>query len=313
MASTLVPAVTQITSSDYVVEPWWARAHQWYRSNVPNHVGKRRVLAGLHRVGLRAARPFLWKMENGNYVAIEPREGLAPWSVGWTCFQSGRWEPHVEHLLEQRVQTGSHVMDIGANIGYFSAVMARQVGPQGRVFSFEPVPSTYKQLCLCRSFNKLDQLTPLNLALGNQNTTAELHFDPSMMGSASLHGHMSDAQRQSATVQVRRLDDLWKEGAVTEPKLIKIDVEGHEYAVFEGARALLSKARPEIVFEYNRAAAMSAGWDLARLVTLLRDCCDYRFFQVTPEGNSPIDPASFEVNPEAYVDLLALPPDGGAA
>lgn len=306
MSSTLAPDTTQSTTSGYAVEPLWARAHQWYRSKVPNHRGKRHILAGLHRVGLRAARPFLWRMANGNYVAVEPREGLAPWSVGWTCFQSGRWEPHVEKLLNERVQPGTRVMDIGANIGYFSAVMARRVGAAGRVWSFEPVPSTYAQLCLCRAFNHFDQITPLNLALGDENGTVTLHYDTSMMGSASIHGHMSGEQRLSAEVAVRRLDDLCAEGIVGAPDLIKIDVEGHEYAVFDGARAMLARARPQIVFEYNRAAAAAAGWDLAKLVALLRDCCDYTFFHVTPDGLVPIDVSTFNVEADGYVDLLAV-------
>jgi len=291
------------------VEPWWARAHLWYWSHMPNHRGKGRILASLLGVGLRKARPFLWKMVNGNYVAIEPREGLAAWSVGWTCFMTGKWEQHVERLLNERVKPGSCVMDIGANIGYFSAVMAKRVGPNGRVWSFEPVPSTYRQLCMGREFNHLDQMTPLNVALGDENGTAILHFDPSMMGSASMHGHMSAEQPLSADVDVRRLDDLWKQGRVTEPDLIKIDVEGHEYAAFDGARELLTKARPQIVFEYNRAAAESAGWDLPKLVGLLRECCDYQFFQVNSDGIAPMDPMSFEVKPDGYVDLLALPPE----
>lgn len=248
-------------------------------------------------------------MQNGNFVAIEPHEGLAAWSVGWTCFLKGIWEPHVEHLLNTRVKPGTTVMDIGANIGYFSAVMARRVGPTGRVYSFEPVPATFRQLGIGQKFNHLDQMTPLNLALGNENGTVQIHYDPSMMGSASIHSHMSDAQPMSADVEVRRLDDLWASGEVTEPDLIKIDVEGHEYAVFDGARKLLTQAKPQIVFEYNRAAAAAAGWDLAKLVALLRDCCDYEFFRVTDDSWLPLDIATFDVPPDGYVDLLALPRD----
>jgi len=296
-------------TADFDVEPWWARAHLWYYLKMPNHRGKGRILATLLDAGIRKARPFLWKMGNGNYVAIDPREGLAAWSVGWTCFMTGKWEAHVERLLNDRIKTGSCVMDIGANLGYFSTVMARCVGNAGHVFSFEPVPLTYRQLCIAREFNHLDQITPLNLALGDANGTAQLHFDASMMGSASMHTHMSAQQPLSANVEIRRLDDLWKLGRVTEPDLIKIDVEGHEFATFDGARELLTKARPQIVFEYNRPAAEAAGWDLPRLVTLLRECCDYQFFRVTSDSFLPIDPMTFDVKPDGYVDLLALPPE----
>jgi FkbM family methyltransferase len=307
MTATAIPVAPG--TGDYEVQPWWARAHRWYWSKMPNHKGKGRILNTLHGVGLRGGRPFLWKMENGNYVAIEPREGLAAWSVGWTCFLSGKWEPHVERLLNERVRPGSVVMDIGANIGYFSAVMAARVGATGRVWSFEPVPATFRQLSLCRSFNHLDQMSPINVALGDENTSAKIHFNAAMMGSASIHGHMSDEQPLSADIEIRRLDDLWKKGDVTEPDLIKIDVEGHEYAAFYGARELLAKARPQIVFEYNRPAATAAGWDLAKLVALLRECCDYQFFRVTADSWVPLDMETFSVAEDGYVDLLALPPE----
>ena len=299
-------SISEGNPSDYEVNPWWARAHLWYWSRMPNHRGKGRILAGLHGVGLRGQKPFLWEMKNGNYVAIAPSEGLAAWSVGWTCFQSGRWEPHVERLLNERIRPGSTVMDIGANIGYFSAVMSRRVGPQGKVWSFEPVPATFKQLSLCKMFNHLDQMMPINVALGDENASAKIHFDASMMGSASIHAHMSETQPLSADIQIRRLDDLWEAGEVTEPDLIKIDVEGHEYAAFDGARKLLTKARPQIVFEFNRPAAEAAHWDLAKLVALLRECCDYQFFQVQSDQILPLDITTLNVPPDGYVDLLAL-------
>ncbi len=248
-------------------------------------------------------------MTNGNYVAIEPREGFAPWSVGWTCFQSGRWEPHVERLLNERLRPDMVAMDIGANIGYFSAVMAKKVGVAGHVWSFEPVPSTYRQLCICRDVNHLSQMTALDMALGDANGVARLRYDVTVTGSASIHGHMSASQKQCVDVKIRRLDDLCGAGVVAEPNLIKIDVEGHELPVFEGAKALLRKARPEIIFEYNTEAALAAGWNLTQLASLLISCGGYRFSKIGEHFCEPIDPFKYQPPAGSYIDLFAVPAD----
>jgi FkbM family methyltransferase len=300
-------AGTSNISQSYAVEPLWARLYQAYRVRVPNHWGKGRILRVLHRRGLNAQRPFLWRMSNGNYVAIAPAEGLAPWSVGWTCFDSGEWEPHIERLIRQQLQPGMIAMDIGANLGYFSAVMSQCVGPTGKVWSFEPVPSTYFQLQLCQSYNGFSQLTTFSQALGTGPGSVKMHYNPTMMGSASLYSYCTDGNGKSVDVPIDSLDNLYAVGKVSLPSLIKIDVEGHEYAVFAGAKSFLSAAKPKIIFEYNAAGSAAAGWTLVQLANLLQECVDYRFYQVTQSGFVPIDPFNFRIAPDEYVDLFAEP------
>src|SRR5947208_3014753 len=119
--------------------PLWLRMSCAYEAQFRNHVGKRTILRALFRTAALWGRPFVARMQNGILLAIAPAEALEPWSVGWSCFRSGVWEPHIERALNRFLRPGDVGYDIGANLGYFSAVMGRAVGPTGVVVSLEPV------------------------------------------------------------------------------------------------------------------------------------------------------------------------------
>lgn len=184
------------SSLTVALSPLWARAYLGYERRVPNHPGKRTLLR-LFPWTVARVRPqaFGWRMDNGALLAISPLEGLAfAWTVGWTCFQTGRWEPHVERCIRQFLRPGDTAIDIGANLGYFTAVMAQSVGAGGRVWSFEPVPPTFDRLRLSASLNRFQQVIPLPLALGDSDGTAQIAFDPRFAGSASFHAESQEPE-----------------------------------------------------------------------------------------------------------------------
>lgn len=289
--------------------PGWARLYLGYERHAPNHPGKRGLLRLLlEAVVLVRPRPFAWPMRNGNLLAISPYEGLAfAWTVGWTCFQTGRWEEHVERCIRELLRPGDTAINVGANLGYFTTVMAQCVGPQGRVWALEPVPPTFDRLRLSVSLNGLEQVRALPVALGDSDATAEISFDPRFAGSASLHGNSSGEHSESHTVHVRRLDDLVASGAVGRPRLVKIDVEGHELPAVRGALRTLEECRPSIIFEYAHSHARHGGWKLGELGATIASCGDYRFYEIRDDGFRAIaDLATYVPPTGGYgTDLLA--------
>ncbi len=291
--------------------PLWARAYREYSDSIPDHRGKHRLLRLLHEVGLRAQMPFACTMANGAWLAIRPEEGLlVSETVGWTCFTRRVWDPHVEACIRKILLPGQSAIDVGANLGYFTAVMAQCVGPSGRVWAFEPVPETYELLTLCKSLNDYAHVTPLRVALGAANGSIEITYDRRHSGIATMHPeHVAgDAQR----VELRTLDTLISTGEVQPaPDLVKVDVEGHELDVLRGARNTIAEASPLIVFEFNERAARVAGWTLAQLAELLRSLGDYSFSLVDDRGTHPFDPLSFRLERndslDPHVDILAQP------
>lgn len=289
--------------------PRWACRYLAYEHRVPNHPGKRTLL----RLMLRASagvrpRPFPWRMRNGAMLAISPFDGLSfPGTVGWTCFRTGVWEAHIERCLHDLLRPGDVALDIGANLGYFSAVMAQAVGAQGRVLAFEPVPQTFEQLRLCAGLNDFGWMTPLPIALGTANGSVEIAFDPRNAGDASMHRSTSPAGQRAMAVRMRRLDDLVAEGIAQPPALIKVDVEGHELEVLRGARETIAASRPTILFEYAPALASRAGWRLADLRDLVDESTEHDFFLVG-EGLEPLDVDGWSPDAHRYAfDLVARP------
>lgn len=288
------------------ITPWWARAALTYERRLPNHRGKRFLLHRLYAWRGRSGAPIVARMKNGALLAVSPMEGLASHrSVGWTCLHEGSWEPHIERVLREFLGPGDTAYDVGANLGYFSAVMAQAVGESGHVAGFEPVPQTFERLRLCKELNGYSQLAVFRLAVGAGRRQIEIGFDPRLPGDASVH-HRSDAQPMHAAVSIHTLDELLESGQLRTPSLIKIDVEGHELAVLQGARRILTAHRPTLVFEIHGTMSREAGWAPADVGCLLSACAPYRFFSIGDAEPGQIELAELRVPPENYVDVLAL-------
>jgi FkbM family methyltransferase len=289
--------------------PSWARLYQAYEARVPNHRGKRTLL----RLALRGAarlrpQPFAWPMRNGTRLAIAPADGLGfQGTVGWTCFRTGEWDPHIERCVRSLLRPGDVALDIGANIGYVATVMAQSVGPAGRVVALEPVPGTWAQLRLAAQLNDFSWLTPLQLAVGSASGFVGIAVDPRNTGNASIHRSVP-ASGGTVEVPVRRLDDLLAELAIGPPALIKIDVEGHELEVLRGGRNTIEAARPTIIFEYAVELAERAGWGPADAKELL---AGYDFLLLEEDGLKPIDLDRWVPSAGRYAyDLVARPSSG---
>jgi len=289
------------------VTPRWASFYLSYLNRVPNHRGKKTFLELLRRTAERTEKFFLWRMKNGMLLAISPLDGVYEFSVAWMCFKAGIWEPHIERCLRQLLQPGQVALDVGANIGYFSAVMAESVGPAGTVWAFEPVERTFEQLALCRVANHFHNMRLVQAALGATEGQIDIFYSPALSGTASIYGALSPPNSRSQTVAMLTLDGLVAAGKLPAPHLIKIDVEGHECAVFTGAQETIRRAAPTILFEYNSRAATAARWALTDVTAMLSACADYEFYLIEKRNGRliRIDPHSFRMN-DGYIDLLAI-------
>jgi len=158
----------------------------------------------------------------------------------------GEWEPSVGQAIADLLQPGDTFLDIGANIGYFSLLAAKIVGPQGRVFAFEPAFITLTQLVKHIEMNGCDNIIVNALALGDTTTTATLNIAHAHnRGQTSLQP--TTVSRQQQPTLVMPLDALLP--AATKIALIKIDIEGGEVAALHGMQQLLQRQKPAIICE----------------------------------------------------------------
>ena len=148
--------------------------------------------------------------------------------------------------LERLICPGETVWDIGAHRGFTVLVESRVVGPTGRVFAFEPNPDSRGLLELHLKWNAVTNAKVFPYAMGRQD--GEMSFgwarDPSQTTLPALEKRASTLAchlgGEGHTVQVRHVDGLIAAGAAPAPTLMKIDVEGAELDVLDGAAALLS-------------------------------------------------------------------------
>jgi FkbM family methyltransferase len=133
---------------------------------------------------------------------------------------------------------GETAVDIGANIGYVSSLMAARVGPEGRVLAFEPHPGLCQELRRNVSAWEGRQVEVYEAALSERAGKGSLCVPAAFEVNRGLSRVAENAPGEAAfPIELRRLDDVCGDGSPL--SLVKIDVEGHELAVLKGARRLL--------------------------------------------------------------------------
>jgi FkbM family methyltransferase len=154
-----------------------------------------------------------------------------------------RWEPEIDNL-STFVRSGDVVIDVGANHGLYTYHLSHLVGPAGRVHSFEPLPPNLRILAYTIKRHELSNVTVHPHGCG---VNAELtnFCVPLQRGVPMLWIARQGCDGLKFICELVRLDDVITEKV----SLIKIDVEGAELFVLQGAQRILSESRPVVLFE----------------------------------------------------------------
>lgn len=155
-----------------------------------------------------------------------------------------RWYEKDMHVFRSLLAPGQTAIDVGANLGVLSTMLASLVGPTGRVLSFEPSPVVFSKLQKTIKANDLRQVVPLNLGCGRSRSTEQLHQVSKSSGNSSI---VAPGQA-SVEIRVEALDDIGEAWA-SPVSLLKIDTEGFEPQVLHGASRLIAEHRPIIYLE----------------------------------------------------------------
>ena len=208
-----------------------------------------------------------------------------------------QWEANLSQLILRLAPAGSVFVDIGANLGYFTCIVAAGMGttPNSRVIAIEPNPHMLRLLTINTRINW--SMAPVHIvpvAVAEKSGTCTLHVPAYAPGNATL-APMSDVSQQtvatardvmtSIEVEVRRLDDVLRD----EPRvnLMKVDVEGFEIAAFRGAMETLERPGLRIIFEWAPAQISKAGFQPAELLSIFRGL-GYRLFDTDGYLGDPL-------------------------
>jgi FkbM family methyltransferase len=222
------------------------------------------------------------------------------------------YEPEVSDLILRAVEPKDVVIDVGANIGYFTVMMGMLVGENGRVLSFEPGSNTLDRLKNNIKINDLRNITlieqPVTDTIGE--TSFYINSDNSGGNSIWNPGNMeanklSRENPQLQTLQTTTIDDEIERLELPPPRLIKVDVEGAEQKVLKGAHRLLrSHSVPYIIAELHEQGLQELGSSAAAFRKQMFDY-GYDTFLLFMDGTFPkLLPPGVEITSNLFVNLL---------
>jgi len=147
-------------------------------------------------------------------------------------------------MLQKWLRPGMVVVDVGANLGYHTALFASAVGKDGLVLSVEPVPAVFARLKAMVEENRLSQVRILNVGLSIKSGYLHLNVPSSANFSATAAAVL---EGETFKVPTKTLDDVLVEAGIQSVDLLKLDAMGHEPFILRGARRSLSQRRIKAV------------------------------------------------------------------
>lgn len=233
---------------------------------------KRAIAPSLEIADLPVVRPllqFLIRQSRSDFVAdVEGHKMFVGRNDNLNLSSYGTYEPCETKFFAEKVQPGQVVVDIGANIGYYTLQFARAVGPAGHVYAFEPEAENFELLQRNVALNRYSNVTLVNKAVSD--TTGSLRFYVSE--NAAAHS-VSDSHGATEFVDVPclRLDEYFA-GQNRAIDIIKMDVEGAELHAVEGMADLLCRnASLMMVTEFWPKGFSHAGSDAAAYLQRMRE------------------------------------------
>jgi FkbM family methyltransferase len=276
------------------------------RHRAPNS----RMLAALAAQWLYAMRR--WRPEELSRIATLPGGGRLAIMLtdGWHrgIYFRGEYEPETTALLRRFLRPGDTVVDLGANIGYYSCLAAAH---GARVHAFEPNPAMVERLTCTRDVNGYGSRLTINpVAVAAKEGMAEFHLSPQPenTGLSSLLPLPHLVGGELLQVPTITLDSYCDSREIRHIRLLKIDVEGAELQVLAGAGRVLSEVRPDaIICEMGGFADGSQpGHVFRRLMA-----AGYIPHEITIHGLAPLtcDPDSIDAQTWPQRNICFLRPD----
>lgn len=179
----------------------------------------------------------------------------------------GVWEPLETELFKKEIKKGDVVLDIGAHIGYYTLIFAKLVGGNGQVYAFEPDPENFALLKKNVEINGYKNIVLVQKAVSNKTGKIKLYLCEDRKVDHSIYDPHDS--RKSIDIEAIRLDDYFKDykGKID---FIKMDIEGAEEGVIQGASSLLQKNKNvKIVTEFLPIALRRSGIEPKEYLKLL--------------------------------------------
>lgn len=207
---------------------------------------------------------------DGHKLYLDPQDSLKLSLCGF-------FELHETEVIKGEIKPGDIVVDIGANIGYYTLIFARLVGPKGKVFAFEPEPDTFKLLEKNVQINGYENVVLERMAVSDKSGKARLY-----LSEQDNTDHRLDAPstgRASIEVDTMRLDDYFQsyDGRID---FIKMDIQGAESCAVAGMLDLLQgRPGPALFTEYWPHGLQQSPYTPERFLSFLEQA-GFEFYDI---------------------------------
>ena len=180
----------------------------------------------------------------------------------------GTYEELESKIMEEKIEMGNIVVDVGANIGLHTLNMARIVGNTGQVFAFEPDPSNFEILKKNVKINNYKNIILEQKAVGDKHGRTTL-YQSDHPGKHRIFPQTEQAKGQ-VQVELTNLDNYFDSDMIDKINFIKIDVEGLEFSVLKGMKNILKNSKKiKILFEFMPENTMEVGFTPIELLNYL--------------------------------------------
>ncbi|MBI1975931.1 MAG: FkbM family methyltransferase [Candidatus Omnitrophica bacterium] len=199
----------------------------------------------------------------------------------------GVYERTETQFLMRHVKKKMTVVDIGANIGYYTALCAAWVGPEGKVVAIEPEPESRVFLKRTLALNNFHNVEIITEALSDKKGTSRLYLCKENRGDNRLYEDRDSRERGSICVQTTTLDSLLQQlGVLNKVDLIKMDIQGAECLVLRGMKQTLS-GNPAVVVvtEFWPQGIRNAGGDPVEFLNELREM-GFQMYHLTGQAQN---------------------------
>jgi len=213
-------------------------------------------------------KDIILPLDDLRILVRNPRQSF----IGRSLYLEGIWERKETQFLPSVVKPGMTILDIGADIGYYTLLFAKLVG-QGRVFSFEPIPKAKWYLDYNIELNCLQNVRTLSFALFDKTGEVCLE-DPFTKSKINLS--KKNISENDIIVEMKVYDDWKYEEGIDHLDLVKIDVEGAELNILKGMKDTLESDGPGLLIEVHPQQLESFGFSATDLIEFLQNF-GYRF------------------------------------
>jgi FkbM family methyltransferase len=247
------------------------------------------------------------KMKDGSLMVLDARSRTERWAY-WT----GLYDVAVMTKLARLFTPGFAVLDVGANVGFYSIAWGRELEKvRGKLYAFEPVRNNFNRVQQAISLNSLqDTVQVFSTGLGDEEIEIPIvieQMNNAQTGNAVIaYGEIKVVEGDcSERIKLVTLDSFVEREPIERCDLIKIDIEGAEVMFLKGGMNFLTRHRPIIYGEFNAYCMERFGYSLQDMVQLLKPL-NYRFLREVGRNADFVEIQDFN---EPIENILIVPKD----